>query len=629
MNRAISNLLAVLMSIISTVYAVNHSRQIPGSAGDLATDLNSRLEEADWLDSQESGGTVYFLFEFPSRIERYDLGSQSWLPEISLDFLPFAFAVDPDGIYVSFSNGLYRFDLDGTGMALLNNGGSMADTLFMHDDYLFLHIEDVLISYDKNSGVVIDSGNFFYSMLGIDFDPVHMKAFARSDGVSPADILYVEINPDGTLGNQEDSPYHGDYEYADRAYVFPNASFVADNSGIVYSTTDLTYAGSLAGNLDNLAFFGNQPIVQRDGVFYLHSENFLEQEFYTPIYSPVDIFSFGTTLYSFFDEGFSIGVEIIPFSAFNPPVPGPAIDPHGYSFIPDQTLLGNGEIIYLLSKADNSVFRWSTAARDYLDTIPLIGSPYYAAYSPVTNRLYLAYENGKVTEIVLDNSISEEVLFNTPIGPCGLATAGEFIFVCDPAGAWESHFIFSPEGALIDQEEWNYYSATFTWSEANQRMYHFRDGQSPNDLYWEVVDGNGNLGEQQDSPYHTSEGIEHPIRVAPNGSIVVLGSGYIFNAISLTYLKPLPNAIADAAWLDGALFTLRGFNGQSQVQSWGNNNELLETAAVLGTPLSMHTIDEGLLVITNLAGHPYYLILDADLEILYVQPAVYLPVIIR
>ena len=78
----------------------------------------------------------------------------------------------------------------------------------------------------------------------------------------------------------------------------------------------------------------------------------------------------------------------------------------------------------------------------------------------------------------------EVPLVNSPQTPCGLATAGQYVFLCDPSGAWVSHFTYDPAGTLVSQEEWNYFSQHYVWSATNGRMYHLRDSTSPNDLIW-------------------------------------------------------------------------------------------------------------------------------------------------
>jgi hypothetical protein len=227
--------------------------------------------------------------------------------------------------------------------------------------------------------------------------------------------------------------------------------------------------------------------------------------------------------------------------------------------------------------------------------------------------------------------LTEVPFVNSPQTPCGLSTAEEYVFVCDPSGAWVSHFTYSPTGTLISQEDWNYRSNEYIWSEANRKMYFFRDDTSPNDLLWEDIDENGEIGAKMDSPYHSSAGIVHPIRVAPDGSVVVLGSGRIYDAISLEQIDALSNNIADAVWGDGALFTMRAFGNGSQLQRWGANYAVEATQQLYGTPTRMFPIDEGLLVITNVLGRPWFSIWDFDLNEVY-QPPIYhnyLPIVSR
>ena len=37
-----------------------------------------------WRVMRQQGGIVYFMFEWPARIERYDMDAETWRPEITL-----------------------------------------------------------------------------------------------------------------------------------------------------------------------------------------------------------------------------------------------------------------------------------------------------------------------------------------------------------------------------------------------------------------------------------------------------------------------------------------------------------------------------------------------------------------
>ena len=574
-----------------------------------------------WLDSKESDGIVYFVFQSPARIERYDMNAETWLADISLGDTPTAFAVDADGLYISFGRRTSRFDLGGTGETHLHNTSSDATELFTINEFLYIYFSDTLVSVNKFSGTLISSKDYWYSMRGIDVAPTIGKAFARTTGVSPSDIVEVILNSDGTLGNQNDSPYHGDYPSAAKTFVFPGETRVADNSGIIYNSNDLTYSNSLAGSFDNLAFYGDLPIVLRDGTLIAYSNAFLETGRYTPDELPLEIYVKGEFIFSFFDGVQGTDVTKIPIGLLEPDEPGQPVDPNGLSYVPDSVLLGENEVVYLLSRSYLSIFRWSVSQRSYSETIPLSEAPTFMTYSGQPDRLYLAYPSGKITQIALDQTeLSETPFANSPQTPCGLATAGEYLFACDPSGAWVSHFTYSPTGTLISQEDWNYRSDEYIWSEANRKMYFFRDDTSPNDLLWEDINENGVIGGRKDSPYHSSEGIVHPIRVAPDGSIVVLGSGRIYDAISLEQIDTLSNNIADAVWGDGDLFTLRAFEGATQVQKWDADYSIQATLRLDGTPIRVFPVSEGLLVITHLFNKPWFWILDLDLNIVYQSP---------
>lgn len=575
----------------------------------------SHLNSVPWLQKKENNNIVYFLFAWPERIERYDLVSETWLSTIPLSGAPISFTVDNDALFVSFGDRTSRFNLNGLGETQLTtlNG----QTLFTINQYLYIHNGSMITSINKSTGAVIDSQDYWNSMEGLDVAPSIGKLFARTINVGPSDILEVILNPDGTLGSQSDSSYHGDFLNATQTFVFPDELHVAENSGIIYDTTTLLYSGSLAGSFTDLDFYNNKPILLRDGVLYAYSEDNLETGQFTPTLMPDGITIYSDSIFAFSDGGHGLEVEKIPISQLMPLEPGLPVDPKSTSFYPDDVEIGSDETVYLLSRDQLSIFRWSVPQRDYLHAIPLVSEPEEMAYSSNNNKLYLTYSTGQITQIDLSQTPLEEIPFvNSPQNPCGLATAGEFIFVCDPSGQWDSHFTYNSAGNIVSQEDWNYYSQEYVWSGTNRKMYFFRDDTSPNDLLWEDIDLGGFIGTKMDSPYHSSEGIKHPIRVAPNGSVVVLGSGRVYNAFTLEHIDTLANEIEDAAWTNNFLVTLRSIPNSSQLQKWGATGED-KSQSLKGEPIGMFSTSEGLVVITYLFDWPVFSIWDQDLKLIY------------
>jgi len=366
-----------------------------------------------WLDAQNYGGIIYFLNQSPAQIDRYDLTSESWISSITLSGIPTAFTIDGSAIYIGFGTSVSKFNLDGTGEVPLLTTDTDIQSLHVTDYYLYVNYSDYpygkFASVNKTTGALIDTESYTYDVLqGVSLAPSLGYLFGRDQGISPSDIVQITLNPDGTLGSSMDSPYHGDFPYATETFVLPGEAYVADNSGIVYNTSDLTYANSLAGSFDDLAFSDGSIILLRDNVLIAHNNSFLETGRYTPSNSPGGIFVNDEKVYSFFDGASEIDVEIIPLNLFEPESPGSPVDPNGLAYTPDDIEFGVGEIVYLLSKSHLSVFRWSVSDRAYLETIPLVYEPSYMAYSSELNRLYLAYESGKVTQIKLDESFSPD-----------------------------------------------------------------------------------------------------------------------------------------------------------------------------------------------------------------------------
>ncbi len=582
----------------------------------------------EWIDTKQSQNIAYFLFDSPAVIKRYDLQSEAFLSDIefSTTDTSTAFNVDDQGLYVAFGRRVSRFLLDGSGEVHLTNTLADITDVLASAQYLFIHYDDsgnghYLTSLNKQTGAVIVTRDYHTTMGGLIYSAVVGKIFARTRGRSPSDIVEVSVDADGMLSLREsDSPYHGAYPSGTKTFLFPGELRVSDNSGIVYATSDLTYNNSLAGSYDDLVFNGDTPIVLRNNTLFSYSNTFIETgQFNIVGIAATRILFFGGTVYSFGGGANPIDVVKTSFSSLTPDIPGLPINPTGLPYQVDEITIGNDNIIYILSKANLSIFRWSIETGGYLESIPLLGSPLYFSYSSENHTIYLAYASGKIDKINLDAGFTEVPFVNSPQRPVGLATAGQFVFVVDPTGAWVSHFTYSSAGQLISQVEWNYESDEYIWNEVNRKMYFFRDHTSPRDLYWENIDTDGQIGTKKDTPYHSSSGIIHPIKVSPDGTEVLLGSGRIYDGISLELTGSLSNDIVDALWSQGNLFTLRETASATEIQKWtqGNSYALNETIAFSGSPrfLLQTSIDSKrwFFAIVNQAGIPGFR--DSDLSL--------------
>jgi hypothetical protein len=399
---------------------------------------NHTLVVTPWNFAKKHAGIAYFVYQAPARIERFDLDNEQWLPVINLPELPTAFTVDDAGLYISFGRRTSRFNLDGANEVHLRNTAFDIYELFSWDTYLTMIYSDTYMTIDKQTGVIRQIFDGFYRLSSISVSSTRSMAFGRSNGSSPTDIAMFQLFPDGTLGTIEDSPYHGSYPFAEKTWLTPDEMYVLDNSGIVYNTADLTYAGSLGGGFDDLDFYGDQPVALRDQTFTLYTADMLDVSQYVTGIVPLGFFVNGERIYAFYEDEGVIQVEIIPLSLFAPPQPAPIVDPAGLAYVPDQILADKNGVVYLLSRDHQNLFRWSSGERRYLTSIPLVGTPDHMAYSEAHHALYLTYPGGPVRRIELDQSLVEATLFNASQTPLAVAAAGNHVFLCDPSGPWVS-----------------------------------------------------------------------------------------------------------------------------------------------------------------------------------------------
>ncbi|MBM3847173.1 MAG: fibronectin type III domain-containing protein [Verrucomicrobia bacterium] len=495
--------------------------------------------------------------------------------------------------------------------------------------YLFVNRSDSryarLISINKtNNSVINEIEQYLYSVGGAVITPPSRRIIGRSTGFIPADITFVSYGDDGKLLGGGDSPYHGSYPGASKVWSFPSGTRVVDNAGIVYNASDLTYLNSFGGAIDNIAFYSNNiPIVLRGSTLVSFTDSILPSGSFDLGFSPKAMVVAGTNVVLFTPDAstpFPARVDLVSVSAIGAPKPGPAVNPGGLAYNPDHVFLDKSNVLYLLSRSHQSLFRWDTVTQRYLETWSLIEAPSFVAYSPTNDAIYLAYPSGLIRRIsMLDTNHAETPFASLPQRPIGLAAAGEYIFAADPSGAWGTHYTFSKNGQRISSKDWNYYSAEYIWSQANRRMYFFRDDSSPNDLHFEVIGPSGTIDSAGESPLHGEISFAHPIRVSGNGQFVLLGGGHLFNGTTLSRLSSaLANSITDAAWIGSTIRSVRTVSLETQFQKWDGAS--FNMSAVKQVPGEAYRLvarpDGNLVAVSMLQGMPTFYVMSDSFGLL-------------
>ncbi|MCU7844026.1 MAG: hypothetical protein KZQ93_09325 [Candidatus Thiodiazotropha sp. (ex Monitilora ramsayi)] len=282
------------------------------------------------------------------------------------------------------------------------------------------------------------------------------------------------------------------------------------------------------------------------------------------------------------------------------------------AFTPDVSISDSSGTIYMLSSDNNRVYRWSNTASNYLspivigDPLSLNGtSPGLMTYSPEHHRLYFGYTNGDVTFVDLNNPLLQEEPFTTVATSVGgIAPAGNHILVQDSSGAWNTHYIFDQDGVLKDSADLNRRSSAYAWNSTLDRIYFFRDGSSPNDLHYEDIDPvTGIILSDGETPYHGDYTYKPPILISPDDESVLVGSGDIYDASTLTWTKSILSDFEYGIWLgSGEVITLRTLNGNTRLDHYNSSQNWQSEHDFSGLPVGIFSHNGSIIVATNNGG---------------------------
>ena len=287
----------------------------------------SVAQQDRWLHTMQHGNIAYFTAESPAEVVRYDLSSRQFLAPVQLSANPTAFYVDDDFMFIAYGTILVRRDLDGSNEIQLQQFSGAVVSLVTYRNNLYANdtVTPFVNRINKTTGGFIETAFFFDSMGGFSIAPGLLKIFGRSLVASPADIFEFSIDFTGNLQGQGNSPYSGTYPDATLTWVYPGEAWVIDNSGTVYSTDNLDFAGDVGGAFRHVAFLGNETITLRNK---LVSRYDTELQFVgeAPTNNEVlFIYMDSGQVVGFYDNGGGLQVENIAV----PQAPSQAIDPVG------------------------------------------------------------------------------------------------------------------------------------------------------------------------------------------------------------------------------------------------------------------------------------------------------------
>lgn len=540
------------------------------------------LANAASLEVNTYNNIAYFADDQSTLVKRYSLVDEKFLTPITLTATPKAVHVDSSGIYVSYGTQIFKLNVDGTNATQFRVSSEIIYDIESTDTYLILAGESYMQTTNKANGTFVDSDGFFYSSPYISLSQDNSQIFTTSLGISPADIYTIPLSSAGILGTSAESPYHGDYQIGSNPVSFPTKKRVVDSSGNVYNSSDLIHIGNVGGAYKDIGFWEGVPIVLRDNALYSYSPG-LQQ---TGVYNlpqgltAEKIRIYGDNIFVFGQNNGNLTANKYKVALTSPATTSANIIPTDLVYTPDTLALDkNQDTLYILSKANFAIFRWSISKAAYLTSIPIDNAPINIAYSADHQRIYLNYGDGTISYIdVSGTDTTEHPFINEHSYPYTVTATGPFIAIKDTSGLAGSFKVFTKDGIKTDTREWISYTSEAEWDDIYKRIYYISTNF---DFNWLQLDTNtGKLGEIQSylrttSTYLDLYGWVGPIRVSQNGKIIAFASGRVLERNSLKELADIEasGSLKDMAWLQGNLFTIKGVdsNTYTQLERWQAN----------------------------------------------------------
>ena len=592
----------------------------------------------------EVDGIVWLPHNTEPQFDRFDLETETWLSPVrplGLQVSPSVYHIDSNGIVVASGRSLRRYNLNGIPLGAEFTTQDEIVAVHADGDVLFVNHSAgdfaKLESLSRSSGLQIDS----YSALtrglyGSSISTTANRILGRSRYISPGDIQYVSYDDSGHFQESKDSPYHGNFPDANVTWTTADGLHVVDDAGVVMTTRSLEWTANLGRHIEDLAFeesrlfaVDENSLLSFDQRFEMTGSRTLSRTTKNAVLA-VD----NDDVFVFFNHWELTGDrswQKIASSALTLPAPLTPPDPNGLRFYPDAIEVANDGTVLLLSRQYQSLFRWNPATGLFAAPIALNGSGARMTYSGPENAVYVAYdgnvlsyENGLIRRIDLDDaSPSPSPFARVAFTPFALLMSGSTVFVYDEYDNWRVQTTYGLNGQKLDSIGSVEFGRHFFWSNVTESAYYLGN----NDVFRQPVtvttpspSGSfaGELGDPVSSAEFSSVGLAGPLHVTPDGRLVVLGSGRIYDGATMRRTSmTLPNSVASITSLAGRLVTLRLLEGLTQVQMWdAENREMLRSVNVSGTPVRVQALDtdRALVLTLSSSGPLQFHVINSQLE---------------
>ncbi len=268
----------------------------------------------------------------------------------------------------------------------------------------------------------------------------------------------------------------------------------------------------------------------------------------------------------------------------------------------DATLTTNG-VIHFLDDPGNQIRRLDLTTRSFKPALVGTADTTAMAVSPDGQAAYLAYVGGRMDAF---NTVDGTTRFfaAAPDMVSSMMVTKDYLFTIDASGAWDTQSLYQRStGARVSWADWRNTSRSMAFSPLNNRVYFLDSGVSPTDVTMVELDlVTGKVGLETDSPYHGDYSLPNPLRLLPDESGVVVGSGLIFNTKDLTYRTSMGLTFQDIAFHGDRLYLIDTVGGMTQLRVLSSTFDILSAQYVTGTAKRVFVHGRQLVIITEKTG---------------------------
>ncbi len=594
----------------------------------------------------QQGGILYCLSVDGTKVERWNLADGTALEALSIGASARWLAASPKGVFVAVNGTeaqLYRHTPgSGAGFSAFSAPlARMIQAIVPVGDLLYLDL-----SHGGNQPAVFtlsaDTGNAIaYKVAGsaIMASMVYSEVNTRLYGVfgrnGMTNLSELLVTGDGQIPDWVqgvDSRASGNF-----CFLMEGERHVLTDGGVICAARGREIVARLDVPVADHAVLadGSSMILSRGRLLRLNS-SFKVDAFMSAPAGASRIFLSGGRGWALVhapDGSHSLApIDLGAWQAGSPPIPGfVAIDTTGLSLPADLSCVDSTGLLYLVDKEGSRVRIWSPVERRVTSEISLRGVPVSSCFLSDLDSLIFAYDDGWVTRLPLGGKSGERSIFykDTAIRGRVLVPAGRKVAVHLPDSLALS--LYDGEtGVLAGQvtvPQVSHALGALVWVGSAESFYVVSyDGYYSGHTFMQTVPlaGAGTALPSRDVALGSASlrtNVSSLLRFNADGSRLVLGTGRVVDALTLSSLALLPCLPSDALWTKGAasrLCTISPEAGGVRVTRWSADYSAAEASLWLNClGLALHQLPDGrLLVRGTYLGAPRYYILDTDMRLL-------------